>query len=184
MYFHFVFSYFKLQNDSYEKFGARWHSRLLLLYYGVPTFTNIIAYLSVCSIFTQLLYFHSFYYQSPPVILFFSNYFLPSTYGESNSSFSSTFWLLLIRSPPNCQSSPDLKLCFLCSSTQFRIFIGLFSSPERSIGLLYFTLSIAIGSIHTLCVFLIFSFLCKYIVACLRLGYLACFIILSFNVNI
>ena len=42
---------------------------------GISTFINLIVYLSVCSIFIQLLYFHSFYYQSPPVMLFFSDYF-------------------------------------------------------------------------------------------------------------
>jgi len=56
--------------------------------------------------------------------------------------------------PPNCRSSPYLKRCFFRSSPYLGIFIGLFSSYVRPIGLLYFTPSMAIGRMQTFCVFI------------------------------
>ena len=67
---------------------------------------------------------------------------------------------LLSRSPPNCRSSPYLKRCFFRSSTYLGIFIGLFSSYVRPIGLLFFTPSMAIGRMQTFCVFKFCHSLC------------------------
>ena len=51
--FSFCICMFQTENpDSYEKPQGWWCSQLQFFYYGVPTFSNLIAHLSVCSIIT------------------------------------------------------------------------------------------------------------------------------------